>query len=149
MLPRLAALAVLLAAAIAACGSGGRASGSTSTAAAPAGDTTATGSGSGATASTPPARTAQARRGVRLVRIGGFDAPVYVTQPPGDNRRLFVVEQGGRIMILRGGRKLAQPFLDISSNVLHDGEQGLLSVAFPPDYQQSGLFYVYYTDRGG
>jgi glucose/arabinose dehydrogenase len=148
MLTRLAALAVLLAAAVAACGSGGRASNSTSTAA-PAGDTTATSDGSGSTATTPPARAAQARRGVRLVRIGGFSAPVYVTQPPGDNRRLFVVEQGGRIMMLRGGRKVAQPFLDIRSSVLHDGEQGLLSVAFPPDYQQSGLFYVYYTERNG
>jgi glucose/arabinose dehydrogenase len=148
MLPRLAAVAVLLAVAIAACGSGGRASGSTSTAA-PAGDTTAASGRSGSTASTPPARTAQARRGVRLVRIGGFDAPVYVAQPPGDNRRLFVVEQRGRIMIVRGGRRLAQPFLDIGSNVLDNGEQGLLSVAFPPDYQRSGLFYVYYTERGG
>src|SRR4051794_30187782 len=148
MLPRLAALAVLLAASLAACGSGGRASGSTSTAA-PAGDTTATSDASGSTATTPPARAAQARRGVRLVRIGGFSAPVYVTQPPGDDRRLFVVEQGGRIMMLRGGRKVAQPFLDIRSSVLHDGEQGLLSVAFPPDYQQSGLFYVYYTERNG
>jgi glucose/arabinose dehydrogenase len=148
MLPRLAALAVLLAAAVAACGSGGRASGSTSTAA-PAGDTTAVSDGSGSTATTPPARAAQARRGVRLVRIGGFSAPVYVTQAPGDNRRLFVVEQGGRIMMLRGGRKVAQPFLDISSSVLNSGEQGLLSVAFPPDYQRSGLFYVYYTERSG
>jgi glucose/arabinose dehydrogenase len=148
MLPRLAAVAVLVAAAVAACGSGGHASGSTATAA-PAGDTTTTSGGSGAAATTPSARTAQARRGIRLVRIGGFDAPVYVTQPPGETRRLFVVEQGGRIVIVRGGRRLAQPFLDITSNVLHSGEQGLLSAAFPPDYQRSGLFYVYYTDRNG
>ena len=151
MLHRLAAVAVLVAAAIAACGSGGGASGSTSTAA-PAGDTTTTASGDGgdgSTATTPPARTAQARRGVRLVRIGGFDSPVYVAQPPGDNRRLFVVEQTGRIMVVRGGRTLTRPFLDIRSSVLSGGEQGLLSIAFPPDYQRSGLFYVYYTGDGG
>src|SRR4051812_23064337 len=144
-LAALAALAVLVAAAVAACGSGGRASGSTAT----AGDTTTTTGGSASTATTPSARTAQARRGIRLVRIGGFNAPVYVTQPPGETRRLFVVEQGGRIVIVRSGRRLAQPFLDITSNVLDSGEQGLLSVAFPPDYQRSGLFYVYYTDRNG
>src|SRR4051812_27769782 len=105
MLPRLAALAVLLAAAVAACGSGGRASGSTSTAA-PAGDTTAASDGSGSTATTPPARAAQARRGVRLVRIGGFSAPVYVTQPPGDNPRPVLRGQGGPIVIRRGGRQV-------------------------------------------
>jgi hypothetical protein len=48
-------------------------------------------------------------------------------------------------MVVRGGRKLATPFLDISSQVTYGGEQGLLSVAFPPDYQSSGRFYVYYT----
>ena len=58
----------------------------------------------------------------------------------------MVVEQRGRIMVVRGGRKLAQPFLDIRSQVTYGGEQGLLSVAFPPDYQSSGRFYVYYTD---
>jgi glucose/arabinose dehydrogenase len=109
----------------------------------------ATGSGAGGRTTTGPrARTAQARPGVRLVPVGRFDAPLYVTSPPGDRSRIMVVEQGGRIMVVRNGRKLARPFLDIRSRVISGGEQGLLSVAFPPDYASSGRFYVYYTDRG-
>jgi glucose/arabinose dehydrogenase len=74
---------------------------------------------------------------------------VHVTAPPGDERRLFVVEQGGRIRVIRGGRTLAEPFLDVSDRIVSGGEQGLLSMAFAPDYARSGRFYVYYTDRGG
>ncbi|MFL5854102.1 MAG: PQQ-dependent sugar dehydrogenase, partial [Solirubrobacteraceae bacterium] len=126
--------------------------GGTDRAAGSTADTTAAGSGgattSSGTASTSTGQAAQARRGVRLVRIGGFDTPVYVTQPPGDNRRLMVVEQRGRIMVVRGGRKLPTPFLDIRSQVTYGGEQGLLSVAFRPDYQTSGRFYVYFTSGG-
>ncbi|MTD44235.1 glucose dehydrogenase [Conexibacter sp. W3-3-2] len=85
--------------------------------------------------------------GVQLRRVGSFTQPLYVTGAPGDRRRLFVVEQGGRIMVVRGGRKLAVPFLDIRSLVTAGGEQGLLSVAFPPDYARTGRFYVYYTDK--
>ena len=92
---------------------------------------------------------AQRRRGVRLVRIGTFNAPVFVTAPRGDRRVQFVVEQGGRIMVVRNGRKLATPFLDISGQVTAGGEQGLLSMAFAPDYGSSGRFYVYFTDNGG
>jgi glucose/arabinose dehydrogenase len=143
---RLAAAGVVLGLALAACGSDGgtdRAAGSTA-------QTTAAEAASGTTSSSTTAtgRAAQAKRGVRLVRIGGFDAPVYVTQAPGDNRRLFVVEQRGRIMVVRGGRKLSTPFLDIRSQVTYGGEQGLLSVAFPPDYQTTGRFYVYFTSDG-
>jgi glucose/arabinose dehydrogenase len=86
---------------------------------------------------------------LHLVRVGSFSSPVYVAQPPGDTSRLFVVEQAGRIMLIKNGRKLGTPFLDIRSDVLAGGERGLLSVAFAPDYGKSGLFYVYYTDRGG
>jgi glucose/arabinose dehydrogenase len=87
--------------------------------------------------------------GVRLVPVGRFDAPVWVTAPPGDTHRLFVAEQAGRIMVVRGGRKLAQPFLDLRSQVLAGGEQGLFSIAFAPDYARTGLFYVAYTGRDG
>jgi glucose/arabinose dehydrogenase len=90
-----------------------------------------------------------ARRPARLARIGSFEAPLFLTSPPGDKRRQFVVEQAGRVMIVRDGRKLGTPFLDIRSLVTSGGEQGLLSVAFPPDYASSGRFYVYYTDRAG
>jgi glucose/arabinose dehydrogenase len=89
------------------------------------------------------------QRGVKLVRIGTFEEPLYVTAPPADPRRVFVVEQGGRIMVVRGGKPLAQPFLDLSSKTRSGGEQGLLSMAFAPDYASSGLFYVDYTDTNG
>src|SRR3954469_17018925 len=91
----------------------------------------------------PPAPGASAA--VHLTPIATFDQPVYVTAPPGDVHRLFVVEQGGQIMEVRDGQKLATPFLDISSDVRSGGEQGLLSVAFAPDYATSRKFYVYYT----
>jgi glucose/arabinose dehydrogenase len=138
----------VVAAALAACGSDG-ADGSTTTERPAVAPGPSTAQGDTATTTTPRTRTAQARRGVRLVQVGGFTAPVYVTSPPGDRRRLMVVEQAGRIMVVRGGRKRSTPFLDIRSRVAAGGEQGLLSVAFPPDYAQSGRFYVYYTDRGG
>ncbi len=85
----------------------------------------------------------------KLARIGTFDQPVYVSAPPGDKKRLFVVEKPGKIRVIRNGKKLSAPFLNISGDTTKDGEQGLLSVAFAPDYATSGLFYVNYTDRGG
>jgi glucose/arabinose dehydrogenase len=102
-----------------------------------------------ASASAAPDAQPAAKRGVRLARIGSFDQPLYVTAPPGDRRRVFVVEQDGRIRVVRAGKTLSAPFLDISGQVTAGGEQGLLSMAFAPDYVSSGLFYVYYTDSGG
>jgi glucose/arabinose dehydrogenase len=104
---------------------------------------------------TPPAAAGdtesptQRRRGVRLARVGTFDEPLYVTAPPGDRRRVFVVEKGGRIVVVRGGRKLRTPFLDLRGRVSTGSEQGLLSMAFAPDYASSGRFYVYFTDLNG
>jgi glucose/arabinose dehydrogenase len=94
--------------------------------------------------------TGNAARGgpVRLLRLGQFDTPTYLTAPRGDRRR-FVVQRGGTIVIVRGGRQLDRPFLDISGDISTDGEGGLLSMAFAPDYDSSGRFYVYYTDRQG
>jgi glucose/arabinose dehydrogenase len=97
----------------------------------------------------PPATGAASGDRIGLTRVGTYDAPVHVAQPPGERRRLFVVEQGGRIMVRRDGRTLERPFLDIRAKVLAGGEQGLLSVAFAPDYRRSGRLYVYYTDRAG
>jgi glucose/arabinose dehydrogenase len=74
---------------------------------------------------------------------------VFVTSPPGDRSRQFVVEQAGRVMVIRGGRKLGTPFLDIRGQVTAGSEQGLLSIAFAPDYASSGRFYAYYTDNAG
>lgn len=89
------------------------------------------------------------RGGVALKKIGSFDAPVYVAGAPGFPKLLFVVEQPGRIAVLKDGHRLRKPFLDIRGDVSYGGERGLLSVAFAPDYASSGRFYVYYTDPAG
>jgi glucose/arabinose dehydrogenase len=117
------------------------------------------GSSDGATARATPTATASAtespeaspaaKPGLRLQRIGQFSEPLYVTAPPGDRRRVFVVEQGGRVMVVRDGKKLARPFLDIRDRVQAGAERGLLSLAFAPDYRSSGRFYVDYTDVRG
>ncbi|NOT07238.1 MAG: glucose dehydrogenase [Gemmatimonadales bacterium] len=87
---------------------------------------------------------------VRLQEIAsGLDMPVFLTSPPGDHTRLFVVEQGGRIRIVRNGALLTTPFLDISAKVSNGGEQGLLGLAFHPDYAANGRFIVNYTDGAG
>jgi glucose/arabinose dehydrogenase len=87
--------------------------------------------------------------GVALKEIGSFDAPVYVTGAPGFPKLLFVVEQPGRIVVMRDGHRLRKPFLNLRDVVNYGGERGLLSVAFPPDYARSKRFYVYYTDGDG
>ena len=97
------------------------------------------------TQATSPARTAA--RGVRLKQIGTFDAPVAFAAPPQDRRRQFVVEQGGTIRVIRDGKVLSTPFLDIRDRVVAGGEQGLLGLAFAPDYAASKRFYVYYTAK--
>ncbi|WP_205697130.1 sorbosone dehydrogenase family protein [Conexibacter sp. SYSU D00693] len=129
-------LGVLAVAGLAACGAGGD-------------DDDATASAPAATTAQAPAETAQRGAGVRLARVGSFTSPLYVTAAPGDRRRVFVVEQGGRIVVVRGGRKLRTPFLDLRSRVQAGGEQGLLGLAFPRDYAKSGRFYVYHTRKDG
>jgi glucose/arabinose dehydrogenase len=86
-------------------------------------------------------------KSLKLVRVGTFSDPVFVTAPPGDRDRVFVVEQAGRIRVLDGGR--TRTFLDIRKLVTSGGEQGLLGLAFAPDYATSQRFYVYYTGRSG
>ena len=92
--------------------------------------------------------TAAAAR-VRLLRVGTFASPTYLTAPPGDRRRRFVTERAGRVRVVLGRRKLRTPFLDIRGQVSTDGEGGLLSMAFAPDYARSRALYVYHTDRAG
>jgi glucose/arabinose dehydrogenase len=76
----------------------------------------------------------------------GLASPVFLTQPL-DDGRIFVVEQGGRIRVIRNGVLQTTPFLDISSRVLSGGERGLLSVAFHPQYTTNHFFYVYFTTQ--
>jgi glucose/arabinose dehydrogenase len=90
-----------------------------------------------------------AATGLKLRRVGTFSNPTYVTAPPGDRTRLFVVEQGGTIRVVQRGRKRAHPYLDIRDRVLSGGERGLLSMAFAPGYRQNHRFYVYYTNDHG
>ncbi len=92
-------------------------------------------------------------RAIEAVPLGAFVDPVHVAVAPGAPRLLFVVEQAGRILVMRDEQKLSRPFLDIRDIVrgLPDGgagpEQGLLSVAFPPDYETTRLFYVVFTNN--
>ena len=76
--------------------------------------------------------------------VTGLSSPVYLTAPAGD-ARLFVVEQPGRIRVVKNGQLLTTPFLDISARTLAGGERGLLSMAFDPQYASNGYFYVYFT----
>lgn len=80
---------------------------------------------------------------------GGLEDPVYLTHAGDRSGRLFVVEQAGRIRIIRDGRVLPRPFLDIRDKVASGGEMGLLSVAFHPRYAANGRFFVNYTAQDG
>ena len=82
------------------------------------------------------------------IRIATFtDDPLFVTHAPGDFERLFVIEKSGRIVVIRNGKLLNEPFLDLTDLVLRKSfnERGLLGLAFHPDYEANGFFYVYYT----
>jgi glucose/arabinose dehydrogenase len=79
----------------------------------------------------------------------GLNFPTYLTSPPGDDR-LFILEKAGPIRVLKGGTLLEAPFLDLTGKVaLADGEQGLLGLAFAPDYASSGRFIVHYIALSG
>ena len=92
---------------------------------------------------------APARKGLRARLVTTrVDAPVVLTSPAGDPR-LFVVEQAGRIRILRGDQVAARAFLDLTALVSYQGERGLLGLAFHPRYDRNGLFVVNYTGRDG
>jgi len=95
----------------------------------------------------PPATTDS----LRLVPVvtSGLSSPVYLTAPTGDTARLFVVEQSGQIRIVQHGQLLPAAFLDIHTRLVSGGEQGLLSVAFHPNYGTNGYLYVNYTDLNG
>jgi len=84
----------------------------------------------------------------RVVR-SGFDSPVHVASTKSQPNRLYVVEQAGLIRVLVSGKIRRNPFLDIRSRVTSGGEQGLLSVAFHPNFARNHLFYVDYTDVNG
>jgi glucose/arabinose dehydrogenase len=75
--------------------------------------------------------------------------PVYLTAPVSDSARVFVVQQGGLVRIMRHDTLLAGSFLNLSGKITSGGERGLLSLAFSPQYATNGRFYVYFTDPHG
>ena len=127
MLRRARAIVLVLPVALSACGAGAPASG----------DSAAHGTAHASASA------------VRLVKVGSFRQPVYVTGAPGDPHRVFVVQRTGQVMLMLNGHRQARPFLDVGRSVNSDGEeQGLLGLAFPANYARSGLFYVDYTIAG-
>jgi hypothetical protein len=81
--------------------------------------------------------------------VSGLSFPLYLTFPPGDFTRLFVVEKTGGIRVVKNGVHLPDPFLDLSAQVSSGSEQGLLGLAFDPEYPTNGRFVVHYTDLAG
>jgi glucose/arabinose dehydrogenase len=95
---------------------------------------------------------AQPVPGLAAVRVAsGLTAPLFVTAPPGDYNRIFIVQQTGQVRILNlaTGTLNSTAFLDIHASIVAGGEQGLLGLAFDPDYATNGKFYVNFTAPGG
>ncbi|MGH2791790.1 MAG: PQQ-dependent sugar dehydrogenase [Actinomycetota bacterium] len=80
---------------------------------------------------------------------GGLDSPLGVTHAGDASGRLFIVEQTGAIRVMRDGELLDEPFLEVSEAIVAGGEQGLLGLAFHPDYTRNGRFFIDYTDVNG
>ena len=81
--------------------------------------------------------------------VENLDSPVGIVDPGDGSGRLFIVEQTGKILVLKSGSLSPDPFLDISSSVSSGSEQGLLGLAFHPDFANSGMFVIDYTDVDG
>jgi len=80
----------------------------------------------------------------------GFELPVFLTAAGDGSGRLFVVEKTGKIWVIHDGQIVPEPFLDLSAKITTRGnEQGLLGLAFAPNYAASGYFFVNYTDSAG
>lgn len=86
---------------------------------------------------------------LQLTKISELREVVDINHAGDGSGRLFFVDQGGRVLIHANGMDQAQPFLDITDRVQTGGERGLLSIAFAPDYPNSGNFYLWYTQAGG
>ncbi len=82
--------------------------------------------------------------------VDGLEHPVFLTAPPGDLDRLFVLEENlGRVRIIKNGVLLAAPFLDLGGSISFISERGLLGMAFHADYANNGTFFLSYTDLAG
>jgi glucose/arabinose dehydrogenase len=81
--------------------------------------------------------------------VAGLRSPLDLQSAPGDAERLYVVEQGGRIRVVRNGQLATASFLDIASRLSSGGERGLLGLAFHPQFATNRRFFVNYTNPGG
>ena len=81
--------------------------------------------------------------------VDGLDAPLDMVDPNDGSGRMFIVEKGGRVLILKDGQVQPDPFLDISAQVSTGSEQGLLSIALHPDFKTNGTLFIDYTDTDG
>ncbi len=81
--------------------------------------------------------------------MSGLSSPLAFVQDPGDATIQYVLQQGGRIRLIRNGALQSAPFLDLTSSISSGGERGLLGMALPPDYATSGRFYVNFTNTNG
>lgn len=87
---------------------------------------------------------------VKLEQIAtGMGTTLLVESEPGNASRLYVLDQDGRIFLIKDGVKQTTPFLDIRSLTNRSGERGLLGLAFHPNYSQNGYFYINFTDNSG
>ena len=91
---------------------------------------------------------AQSEPGVVATPFGGaFSSSVHATGAPGFPDLVYVTERGGAVRVVENGTQLPKPLIDVSDLITSGGEQGLLSTAFPPDFAESGLFYLYFTNN--
>jgi glucose/arabinose dehydrogenase len=153
---------ILMAFVVQGCGDDGAVGDASSDTAAPDGDTGAPMDSMTPSDSSPPVDTAVVDTGPpppcappvlpplateEVAADGSFDSPLFVTQAPGNTDTLWVVERGGRIRLVRDD-SIVGTFLDIGDRITAGGEQGLLGLAFHPDYATNGRFFVYYTSNG-
>jgi glucose/arabinose dehydrogenase len=141
----LVVLAVALPALLTGCGGGGGDPGIPSAPATPS--TPANGGQSPTTPGTPTPPAAPLKLALSK-QSATVSNPVYIAAPTGDNR-LFVVERSGRIQVVINDQTQAAPLLDISNRISTDGERGLLSMAFDPQFPSNGFFYVFFTEPNG
>ena len=106
---------------------------------------------SGQTAAATVSYATQGPFTIRLEEMpwAGLNQPIFLASPPGDATRIFVQERPGRIRVVQNGVVLATPFLDISARVSTQGERGMLSFAFHPQYAQNGWVFVHFNNLAG
>ena len=105
----------------------------------------------GQTAAATVSYATQGAFALRLLEMpwAGLAQPIFLAAPPGDTARIFVLERPGRIRVVENGTVLATPFLDISARVSTQGERGMLSFAFHPQYAQNGWVFVHFNNLAG